>query len=500
MSHELTQRLEFYGLANESGPLKRVGRKVSGHLDKTLARFYGKISATPVIAALFSGRGQMDKAASAQKSHWQAMFATGLGEDYLRRATAIGNVHARIGLDPKWYIGGYSMVLDDLIQAMVAPGILGWLPWKKRQAQDVALLVRAALLDMDIALTSYFVQEQNARSEVLAKMGESLKALSTGDLTARMSNLPPEYASAENDFNSAMDSLQKTIIGVVQGIESISSASSEIRSASEDLAQRNEQQAASLEESAAAMNQVTDSVRQTADNAAQVQSQISSTHSGATDGGEVVERAIGAMAEIEQSAQKITQIINLIDGIAFQTNLLALNAGVEAARAGDAGRGFAVVANEVRALAQRSADAARDIKDLITTSARQVGTGVELVGETGKVLDTIVTGVGEINDLVRGIAASAAAQASSLQQVNESVGEMDRMTQQNAAMVEQSTAASRSLAEEAAGLSRLVAGFDTGAPQLSVAFPARAQRKAWSQPASVGNLALKAKDDDWSEF
>src|SRR3546814_791917 len=186
---------------------------------------------------------------------------------------------------------------------------------------------------------------------------------------------------------------------------------------------------------------------------------VNEAHREAADGGQTVARAVAAMDQIEKSAQEIAQIINVIDGIAFQTNLLALNAGVEAARAGDAGKGFAVVANEVRALAQRSADAARDIKQLITTSSEQVESGVHLVGQTGQMLDRIVAKVDEVRGLITEISASTEAQASNLQQVNGAIGDMDSRTQQNAAMVEQSTAAARSLASEASQLLKLVSRF-----------------------------------------
>jgi len=256
------------------------------------------------------------------------------------------------------------------------------------------------------------------------------------------------------------------------------------------------------------MNHVTSNVGETARGAVSVQHSIGEAHQEATDGGVVVERAVAAMAAIERSAQEITQIINVIDGIAFQTNLLALNAGVEAARAGDAGKGFAVVANEVRALAQRSADAAKDIKELITASSEQVAGGVRLVGETGELLQKIVTRVGEINDKVRGIAQSTESQSTNLQQVNTAVAEMDRMTQHNAAMVEESTAAARSLAQEANQLTGLVSRFRTsgaGATATAITLPpAAARRKTVSrQPAVAGNLAIKIEstaDDDWTEF
>lgn len=362
------------------------------------------------------------------------------------------------------------------------------------------------------------VREAGVTQEKLVKaLGVGLERLAAKQLDYQIDEtFPPSYESLRLSFNRSMSELAGAIDGVRNAARAVQTGSSEIRAASDDLANRNEQQAASLEESAAAMNQVTSLVRQSADSATEAQASITETHKKATDGGQVVRRAVEAMAAIEKSAKEITQIIDVIDGIAFQTNLLALNAGVEAARAGDAGKGFAVVANEVRALAQRSADAASDIKELITTSSQQVSQGVNLVGETGTLLEAIVERVGQVSTQVQAIAQGAVSQAANLEQVNTSVGEMDRMTQQNAAMVQQSTAAARSLADEAVELGRLVAQFrvDGGghaapAPVRSIepAFPAAAARRAASAsrapvPQVMGNLALShdADDEDWSEF
>jgi methyl-accepting chemotaxis protein len=292
---------------------------------------------------------------------------------------------------------------------------------------------------------------------------------------------------------------------------------------------RYEQQAASLEETAASISGVTTITRQSAENALTSKRAIDETHNRATEGGAVVRKAVDAMGAIEQSAGEITKIIDVIDGIAFQTNLLALNAGVEAARAGEAGKGFAVVANEVRALAQRSADAARDIKQLIDNSTRHVSEGVGLVGETGKLLGAIVQQIGEIAIQINEISQMTTAQAGNLDQLNSAVGSLDRMTQQNAAMVEQSTAATRSLSSEAEHLGELVAQFRVSAPQLgagqatvtrqvprkakppspkTAAVAKTAQSAFKSKPATHRNLALKPQpqaatsiaDDDWSEF
>jgi methyl-accepting chemotaxis protein len=249
-------------------------------------------------------------------------------------------------------------------------------------------------------------------------------------------------------------------------------------------------------------------VQETASSAANVRVTIGETQGEADEGGQVVQRAVTAMGAIEKSSEQIGQIINVIDGIAFQTNLLALNAGVEAARAGDAGKGFAVVANEVRALAQRSADAAKDIKELITASTQQVSGGVALVAETGSCLAKIVQRIANISQLMTSINDSSLSQATSLHQINAAVSEMDHMTQQNAAMVEQSTAAAHSLAGNAADLTKIVARFKAnggsgGGFSAPRSAPPAPRRAAVSAPVVRGNLAMKAEvrdDEDWAEF
>jgi methyl-accepting chemotaxis protein len=374
--------------------------------------------------------------------------------------------------------------------------------------------------------TKMVENETNAaeQRQVVELLGRALGTLADNDLDCRIDQqLPGGYEDLRTNFNAALNSLNAVIGSARTSADSVLNGATEIRAASDDLARRNQQQAASLEETAAAMGEVTEGVRQTAGSAGEVKRAIAEAHREATSGGEVVGRAVEAMAGIERSANEISQIITVIDGIAFQTNLLALNAGVEAARAGDAGKGFAVVANEVRALAQRSADAAKDIKALITTSSEQVGSGVQLVGETGTLLERIVSRVGEVTDLISGIASSTDTQAERLEHVNASVVEMDRVTQKNAAMVEQATAAARSLAEEAHDLSGVVGRFRTGsAPAGQTArAPSRkpggsgstndpipfarpqSRKPAAARPASSRAAApaqALAQDEDWSEF
>jgi len=345
------------------------------------------------------------------------------------------------------------------------------------------------------------------QEQVVRGLAQGLEKLAQGNLAYTITSpFPGDYDRLRISFNHAVTGLDESLSAVADSAGSVHSGSSEIRGASADLAKRTELQASSLEESAAAMNQVTAMVAESARHALDVRNSIDAAHRDATEGGAVVGKAVSAMDAIEKSSSEIGQIINVIDGIAFQTNLLALNAGVEAARAGDAGKGFAVVANEVRALAQRSADAAKDIKALITTSSEQVGHGVHLVGETGRVLEGIMTKIGGINLLVEQMAAGTTQQASNLQQVNAAVTDMDRMTQQNAAMVEESSAAARNLSSEADELAALVQRFELSrrraAPKArAVATPAYSAPAYKSAPPAVsGNLALKADEDDWASF
>lgn len=355
-------------------------------------------------------------------------------------------------------------------------------------------------------------QAAAVQQQVVAALGTGLEQLAANNLCFHIDQtFPAGYDKLRDDFNSAIDALGAAIAQVTEAASGISGGSAEIRSASDDLAARTEQQAANLEETAAAMSRVTAMVQDNARNAASVTASVAEAHEEATRGGRVVTDAVVAMNAIQTSSQEIAQIINLIDGIAFQTNLLALNAGVEAARAGDAGKGFAVVATEVRSLAQRSADAARDIKTLITKSTEQVSSGVELVGRTGTSLEQIVGRVGQIATAIRAIANVAEEQATSLGQVNGSVLEMDRMTQQNAAMVEQSTAAARSLAGEAEQLKQLVSRFRLPGhkpsavqrPQPAAIVPAitRSAPVPLRRPAHAGNTALAVStSEDWAEF
>jgi methyl-accepting chemotaxis protein len=307
------------------------------------------------------------------------------------------------------------------------------------------------------------LQDIEQKAHVVESLAKGLSQLANGDLTSQLQEFPDAYRMLEKDFNEAVAKLRETVRVMAGSGNGIHSGSDEISLATDDLSRRTEQQAATLQKAASTLDGITAKVKRTASNAEHARKVVSDATSEADRSAEVVTNAVSAMTQIEETSSKISQIIGVIDEIAFQTNLLALNAGVEAARAGDSGRGFAVVATEVRALAQRSADAAREIKNLIGASVQQVADGVKLVGETGHTLDRIGRRVGELNAIVVDIAASAHEQASSLDEVNTAIGQMDHVTQQNAAMAEETTAASHSLAREAEKLASLLGQFKVDA-------------------------------------
>lgn len=376
------------------------------------------------------------------------------------------------------------------------------------RVDELGNMARAVLIFRDQAVAKIAADQD--REAAMAEIGSKLHDLSQSDLRARLENLPDAFATVARDFNDALDQLSGVMLSVRGSINSISTGSSEIRQATTDLSNRSEEQAARLQSSAAAMDEITRKIGESAGIASQASRAMTEARSEAEQGGEVVQRAIEAMNGIDQATKEIAEIITVIDGIAFQTNLLALNAGVEAARAGDAGKGFAVVASEVRALAQRAADAASDVKSRILAATDHVTSGVELVNDTGGSLNRIIERVSSVSESIDNMAETAEQQSTGLLKVNEAITAMDSMTQQNAAMVEETTAATEMLAREAQQLFEAFSIFkvDDSAPiPMRAAAPtplpaprAKSAPKPVSAPPVVGNLAVQANEDDWSEF
>ncbi len=365
------------------------------------------------------------------------------------------------------------------------------------------------------------------REEAVARIGQHLAAVARSDLTVRLSDMPPAFQSLASDFNEAMERLSGAMGAVNESIGSINLTSNEIEQAMTDLASRSEDQASRLQLSSKTMASLTTNIEENASLVVGVSGSMREAREEAESGGEVVGRAIQAMGQIETASAEISEITAMIDNIAFQTNLLALNAGVEAARAGEAGKGFSVVASEVRALSMRATEAASEIKKRVEAVGSHVQTGVSLVHETGSALETIIARVSEVTEAVSRIAEAVSEQSVALRGVNDTISAMDKMTQQNAAMVEETNAATKNLNNEARHLAGTFAGFRIdkdvgpgaaiasarGAPRPSRAPVAPAQHKPAARPTRAtlpppvtGNLArapapaLLADEDDWSEF
>ncbi|MDN5753295.1 MAG: methyl-accepting chemotaxis protein [Nitrosospira sp.] len=357
---------------------------------------------------------------------------------------------------------------------------------------------------------------ETSLSEVVRVLG----ALAKGDLTEKIINdYKGMFGKLKDDANMTVAQLNQIVAQISEATESIATASKEIAQGNTDLSQRTEQQASSLQETASSMGELTGTVQQNAENAKQANQLAASASEVAVKGGQVVAQVVGTMGAINEASKKIVDIISVIDGIAFQTNILALNAAVEAARAGEQGRGFAVVASEVRNLAQRSAEAAKEIKTLIDNSVEKVDSGTKLVDQAGKTMEEIVGSIKRVTDIMAEITAASHEQSAGIEQVNQAISQMDQVTQQNAALVEEAAAAAESMQEQAQSLSGAVGTFRLEQARLPAAMErrgpnradnverlakARIPAKAGAQPASAKASGARntktGTDDEWTEF
>ena len=534
-STALAERLEFIGIDEAARHrLRSLQEVIAASIDGALDTFYARVRVTPQTARMFSDERHLDSAKKRQEKHWNIIASAAFDERYVHGVSVVGQVHARLGLEPRWYIGGYALILEQLIGAVVAarwPSVFG-----RRHAAalagDVSIVVKAAMLDMDYGISIYLdelaaarhrTEAEKAKAEAdqraaLQRLADALDDLAAGNLESRLSaDMPEEFVEMAGNFNAAVGALHAAIADVHATSTSIVSGAEGIANASDDLSRRTEHQAASLEQSSAALHELSESVRLTADNAGKASGVVGTTQAEAGQSEKVVADAIAAMGQIKTSSEEIAAIIGVIDEIAFQTNLLALNAGVEAARAGDAGRGFAVVAQEVRSLAQRCASSAKEIKELISTSGEHVATGVSLVGAAGEALARMIGRIDEINHLMTDIASAAGEQSRGIAEVNVAVSQMDQITQKNAAMVEETSAESQRLKDEAVELAAKLERFRIGegaarrqAGKAPVSAPAQRRaaasaplNRAGARTGAAAALALRkeaAADESWEDF
>ncbi|MGE4430086.1 MAG: methyl-accepting chemotaxis protein [Sphingobium sp.] len=436
----------------------KIRSLIEKHADGALETLYARIAGHEQTAALLPNQQLQDHARTAQMKHWLELFSGSVDDAAVKRSEKVGQVHARIGLSPDLYIGGYALVLEEIIMKVLRPGLFPGVGGRQAGAV-ISTLVKAALLDMAAALSAYFHEEEKARTDTIEAVGEALAKIATGDLRADLSGLPENFSRMTSDFYNMRRQFSDMVGQLADVADNIDTGAGEISAAAGDLSGRTEQQAAVLARTSEVMKQITQGVQTTAENAKQVDDSVSDANQQARQGGAIVEKAVVAMDKIKTSSEEIAQITEVIEGIAFQTNLLALNAGVEAARAGDAGKGFAVVASEVRALAHRTTESAKDIKALIGKSGDDVRQGVDLVARTGQALEQIIDKVSQATSQAREITTLAVTQANGLREISAEIEQMDFTTQQNAAMVEESNAAAHTLSSEAGLLTSIVGRF-----------------------------------------
>lgn len=487
---DLNKRLEFVEL--DDGARQRLAKSkpvLMDALSAGLEVFYQKLSKDPATSHYFRDRQHIEFAKGRQAEHWGTITDGEYGADYVSGVRAVGKAHARIGLEPRWYIGGYSLLIEHTIKGVMEARWPEILKQKKKArpeelAAEVSTFVKAALLDMDYAITVYLdeiaaerqkAEEEKRRADeerhmALSALADVLEKLSRGNLEARLDeNLPAEFAPMAHDYNNAIEMLHETLARSRHTSQSIVDSIAQINAAMEELSDRSVQQAASLEQTSAAIHELTESVGNASAFSQDAANIVGQAQTDAKASEALVTETVGAMGEIEKSSTQIARIVGVIDGISFQTNLLALNASVEAARAGEAGKGFAVVAHEVRALAQRSADSAREIKQLVETSQSHVQSGVRIVDETGQALNKIIQRVEDINGIVSRIAQQSKEQAIGLSEVREAILQMDQVTQKNSAMAEETADRVEALSGEAWQLSQEMQRFEVGSMGVSEA-------------------------------
>ncbi|WOK37198.1 globin-coupled sensor protein [Sphingomonas sp. C3-2] len=478
-TREVADRLEFCEMGEGQRAILATAKPVLEKcIGPALDRFYARAARTPETAKFFKDHNHMSRAKSAQVGHWQTILSGRFDEEYYESVRRIGSVHARIGLSPRWYIGGYSLIVEELIKGIER----GYSPLRQLfrlgrgpgPATVAAAVVKAALLDMELSISIYFEVADNERQEAISRAGRALAGLADGNLVDALDGLPTNFAALSASYNDAIAKLRQTIHTVSRSAEGIQTGSREIAQASEDLARRTESNAASLEQASATLVQVEERVKVTAANARSTAEGADLAINAVEEGRSIAETAVQAMARVSESARGIDQVIEGVDKIAFQTRVLAMNAAVEAGRAGEAGRGFAVVADLVSSLAMRSEEEARRARGGLTATQAEIASAVDAVTRVDRALEGISSEVGKVHGLLGQMSSDNTAQSNAISEITETIGVMDRSTQQNAAMVEETSAAARNLSDEVSVLASQTNQFRTDEQAAAI----RARRAA----------------------
>jgi methyl-accepting chemotaxis protein len=510
----LRDRLRFAGIENADGDTLRQHRQtLERHVETALRDLFQRFQSFPDAARHFQSERQIDRLHDLQSSHWSVLTDARFDALYAERVKVLSDAESQMGLDPRWRIAGHSVVVETVINGLIEEywpkSLLGG---GKARRQELSALVsaflRTAMVDVEIGVSLRFnelrhahhrtlgEQRQQDRAELDRVFGDVIRGLSGLDFSPRVDgDMPDAWRDLAHALNGALDEIQNHLSSAADKAAASDRLAGSLSDEASTLAARSADQSTSLIETANALGDIVARVKQTLGETRKAEQAAASTRQSAERSGEIVSEAMSAMADIEASAEKIGQIIGVIDEIAFQTNLLALNAGIEAARAGDSGRGFAVVAQEVRALAQRSADAAREIKQLVTGTKAQVEAGVERVNRTQDAIGSIVRQVSDINDAISGIARESAVDAGGLDSVTAEIGRTGQKIASDASDAARLSATGGDLQTVILELGRTIREFHVESQHGRRAHPVPAMQQREDNRAAAAGTSLVSFQD-----